>query len=137
MVARGCDVNWGSHGCDLPRGHDPYCRCDCGVPDEDDEINPVGIYPYYGPETIFYGDDVPLVWGLPNGMWDRVPLRVSPRYENDGDVDDQLRERSIEINMRRLLAEDATMHPAGSPGALTPEVARTWAESLWDERKRS
>lgn len=65
-----CRVYWGSHGCCLPRGHDGSednkghnCRC-CNCPDYvhtnkviDDTVC-VAAYPYYGPETTFYGEDV-------------------------------------------------------------------------------
>lgn len=65
-----CRVYWGSHGCDLERGHDGshVCSC-CDCPDGahdgmtaprlSDEINVVcvGRAPYYGPETRFYGED--------------------------------------------------------------------------------
>lgn len=63
-----CDVYWGSHGCDLERGHGGPHRCSCA---DDPDIDPVtkeyrsepgvfnvGAPPYYGPETRFYGDDV-------------------------------------------------------------------------------
>lgn len=64
---QGCRVYWGSHGCDLPRGHEPYCRCDCA--DEEDAVplvdggDNVGAYPYYGEGTRFYGEDAEAVWG--------------------------------------------------------------------------
>jgi hypothetical protein len=54
-----CRVYWGSHGCDLERGHDGHHFCNCcectNHPDPDSGC--VGAYPYYGPETNFYGDD--------------------------------------------------------------------------------
>lgn len=54
-----CAVYWGSHGCELERGHDGKCECDCcecfNHPDWDSGC--VGKYPYYGPSTNFYGDD--------------------------------------------------------------------------------
>ena len=65
-----CDVNWGSHGCMLDRGHDGHCECSCCecpadhdhsqiLIDEDGvEYLCVAKYPYYGPETRFYGEDV-------------------------------------------------------------------------------
>ena len=58
-----CRVYWGSHGCDLERGHaerdgtphDCGC-CECGNhPDPDSGC--VGREPYYGAETNFYGED--------------------------------------------------------------------------------
>ena len=66
-----CDVYWGSHGCELPRGHEGTCECDCCTC----EHHPypdwpatnalcVAKAPYYGPETRFYGDDV-AARGLP------------------------------------------------------------------------
>jgi hypothetical protein len=57
---RGCDVYWGTHGCQFPRGHSGACWCDCcqceAHPDADSGC--VGGPPYYGPRTVFYGDDV-------------------------------------------------------------------------------
>jgi hypothetical protein len=64
-VINECRVYWGSHGCDLERGHDGACECACcdcwpehtDEPDEDDVVC-VAKPPYYGPETRFYGEDV-------------------------------------------------------------------------------
>jgi hypothetical protein len=54
-----CRVYWGSHGCDLPQGHNGDCWCDCcecaAHPDEDSGC--VAGPPYYGPRTVFYGED--------------------------------------------------------------------------------
>jgi hypothetical protein len=44
-VRQDCRVYWGSHGCDLERGHDGQHVCGCGTP------------PYYGADTNFYGED--------------------------------------------------------------------------------
>jgi hypothetical protein len=65
-----CRVYWGSHGCDLERGHverdgtphDCGC-CECVNHPDPDPDNPgnapscVATAPYYGPETRFYGED--------------------------------------------------------------------------------
>lgn len=59
-----CRTYWGSHGCDLPKGHEGHHECDC-CQCEDHEKNSllpngarcVGKFPYYGPETSFYGED--------------------------------------------------------------------------------
>jgi len=62
-----CRVYWGSHGCNLERGHDGPHHCDCADEggfdpetreyyDEPGVFN-VGAPPYYGPETSFYGED--------------------------------------------------------------------------------
>lgn len=51
-----CRVYWGSHGCDLPRGHDGPHICECA---DRSEPGNVGAPPYYGPDTIFYGEDAP------------------------------------------------------------------------------
>lgn len=67
--AQRCRVYWGSHGCDLERGHpggpdshDCDC-CECAShPDPDSGC--VARAPYYGPETRFYGDDAEAL-GLP------------------------------------------------------------------------
>jgi len=61
-----CRVYWGSHGCHLVRGHDGHhlCCCDCvNHPDSDPESGLldngcVGAFPFYGPQTRFYGEDV-------------------------------------------------------------------------------
>ena len=67
-----CRVYWGSHGCDLERGHDgPHeCAC-CDCPegrhngtDAPTLIDAENVYcvakpPYYGPGTNFYGEDAP------------------------------------------------------------------------------
>jgi hypothetical protein len=65
-----CCVYWGSHGCNLERGHDGPHLCDCA---DDEGVDPktreyvdepgifnVGAPPYYGPDTNFYGEDAPL-----------------------------------------------------------------------------
>lgn len=54
-----CRVYWGSHGCDLERGHDGHCECCCCCDGEHEGGGScVGMHPYYGPETRFYGEDV-------------------------------------------------------------------------------
>jgi hypothetical protein len=53
-----CRVYWGSHGCDLERGHlGPHVCQTCW--DSDDTDGYVGTWPYYGPDTFFYGEDAP------------------------------------------------------------------------------
>jgi outer membrane murein-binding lipoprotein Lpp len=62
-----CRVYWGTHGCRLERGHDGPHECECArdahgelLPRFDDEgVENVGGHPFYGPETRFYGEDVP------------------------------------------------------------------------------
>lgn len=61
-----CRVYWGSHGCDLPRGHDPVKQphacdcCECRDHDRDHEAEGcVALPPYYGPGTKFVGEDAP------------------------------------------------------------------------------
>lgn len=56
-----CRVYWGSHGCDLTRGHEGHCRCSCA---DEPEPGTVGAYPYYGPGTKFHGEDA-AARGLP------------------------------------------------------------------------
>ena len=63
MIGKWCRVYWGSHGCQLPRGHDGPCECGCCECDPHDEDSHeregcVAKWPYYGPETWFYGEDV-------------------------------------------------------------------------------
>lgn len=68
-----CDVCWGSHACDLERGHEGehLCSCtffengelvphmnDCPPELEDEWGGNVGRAPYYGSTTNFYGEDV-------------------------------------------------------------------------------
>ena len=54
-----CRTYWGSHGCDLPRGHESWCICwECY--DADDMEGYVGMHPYYGKATRFYGEDAKL-----------------------------------------------------------------------------
>lgn len=68
-----CRVYWGSHGCDLPRGHERPCECDCCTcPPEQHPLSPevtgylcVAKPPYYGSDTKFYGEDV-AARGLPS-----------------------------------------------------------------------
>ena len=61
-----CRVYWGSHGCCLVRGHAGDCICDCADDLCADSECPngtptcscnVGAAPYYGPGTVFYGED--------------------------------------------------------------------------------
>lgn len=69
-MADRCRVYWGSHGCDLERAHTGGHICDCcDCPDghhdgitAPEEIGYPGVVcvaraPYYGPETVFYGED--------------------------------------------------------------------------------
>jgi hypothetical protein len=63
---RDCSVYWGSHGCDLDAGHGGSCVCYCSIMEalgKDgyvlDGAGNVGAWPYYGPDTKFYGDDEP------------------------------------------------------------------------------
>jgi hypothetical protein len=70
-----CSVYWGTHGCQLERGHVGDCECGCCtcVNHEASNVDPEGITcvakpPYYGPNTRFYGEDaaargLPLVEG--------------------------------------------------------------------------
>lgn len=59
-----CRVYWGSHGCHLERSHDGHHWCDCcecegehtDAPDDEGTIC-VASFPYYGPDTNFYGED--------------------------------------------------------------------------------
>lgn len=61
---RDCRTYWGTHGCLLPRGHGGSHVCVCAVTEQvdaegrvvDGEGN-VGAWPYYGPDTRFYGED--------------------------------------------------------------------------------
>ena len=54
-----CRVFWGSHGCDLLRGHEGHHRCDCCECDvHEPGTECVGSHPYYGPDTSFSGEDV-------------------------------------------------------------------------------
>lgn len=64
-----CDIYWGSHGCKYRHGHDGPHICSCcedpsGHTDAGHDPDCVGAPPYYGPETRFYGDDVPEGWLL-------------------------------------------------------------------------
>ncbi len=60
-MAEPCRVYWGSHGCQLNRGHDGVCVCDDSCRPDADEIADgmidAGRPPYYGPDTVFYGED--------------------------------------------------------------------------------
>lgn len=64
VIAEPCRVYWGSHGCVYERGHDGRHKCgccNCADHEKDHELEPglvcVGAYPYYGPDTEFYGED--------------------------------------------------------------------------------
>lgn len=52
-----CRVYWGSHGCERPRGHDGPHWCDCCECDDHPGPACVAGPPYYGPETLFFGED--------------------------------------------------------------------------------
>ena len=57
-----CDTFWGSHGCQLERGHDGHHNCCCECVDHPDPGSLcVGTHPYYGPSvpTYFFGADAP------------------------------------------------------------------------------
>lgn len=57
-----CRVYWGTHGCKLKRGHEGGHLCECTF-DTLGRLIPhgkggnVGRAPYYGPNTVFYGED--------------------------------------------------------------------------------
>lgn len=60
-VVTRCRVNWGSHSCCLPYGHQgPHeCNC-CECPDHAKDHEREGCVakpPYYGPDTLFWGAD--------------------------------------------------------------------------------
>lgn len=70
MVVKGkaCRVYWGSHGCKFKRGHTQLCECDCcECPSDlhdgihltyvDEDTLCVAKTPYYGSNTVFYGED--------------------------------------------------------------------------------
>jgi hypothetical protein len=62
-----CRVYWGSHGCHKKRGHRGHHWCNC-TPRWWKILPPglrrwrgaleVGLYPYYGKATNFYGEDI-------------------------------------------------------------------------------
>ena len=53
-----CRVFWGSHGCELERGHDGTHSCSCcNCENHPDIPECVGKAPYYGDNTQFYGED--------------------------------------------------------------------------------
>ena len=71
MTTNDCRVYWGSHGCQLRRGHLGTCECSCctcipeHTPNPDSEgVVCVAKAPYYGDDTTFYGQDV-VSRGLP------------------------------------------------------------------------
>lgn len=62
------DVYWGSHGCENGTTHligvECLCCCECDdhavegfIPDDSGGGICVGAYPFYGPDTHFYGED--------------------------------------------------------------------------------
>ena len=69
MATNTCRVYWGSHGCELERGHAGHHECDCcecpdheatqgnAVDEDGDEYLCVAKHPYYGDPTNFYGED--------------------------------------------------------------------------------
>ncbi len=66
-MSEGCRVYWGSHGCDLERGHEGDCECLCcdcppghhpWIDWPSEHVLCVAKAPYYGAETRFYGEDV-------------------------------------------------------------------------------
>ena len=68
LVENPCRVYWGSHGCQLERGHEGTCECSCCICGEehshetivDDTFGSivcVAKAPYYGSDTWFYGED--------------------------------------------------------------------------------
>jgi hypothetical protein len=74
-----CRVYWGSHGCDLQRGHPGSWRahsCDCCDCERHPDLDSgcVARYPYYGRLTRFYGEDVSAAeraWSLLVASWRR------------------------------------------------------------------
>jgi hypothetical protein len=56
-----CRTFWGTHGCVLKRGHAESHTCSCCIcPDhsnQTDDVLCVAKSPFYGPKTIFYGED--------------------------------------------------------------------------------
>lgn len=76
-IVNACRVYWGSHGCNLPRGHEgghecACCDCPAGHHNgleapmlvDDDDCVCVARAPYYGSKTRFYGEDAQ-AQGLP------------------------------------------------------------------------
>lgn len=60
-VENSCRVYWGSHWCKLSRGHEGHHDCGCCECEDHerdhDEQGCFGRYPYYGDNTLFYGED--------------------------------------------------------------------------------
>lgn len=57
-----CETYWGTHGCYLPKNHTGYCECNCCTCEgEKCDEECVAKYPYYGPQTHFYGKDADIV----------------------------------------------------------------------------
>lgn len=58
-----CRTYWGTHACMNDRGHDPVelpHRCMCCTHDTHTGFTDcVGGPPYYGPTTMFWGEDAP------------------------------------------------------------------------------
>ena len=58
-----CRVYWGSHACTHDRGHAGPHECDCcDCVSHPDPIETAGHHcvakpPYFGPQTLFYGDE--------------------------------------------------------------------------------
>ena len=60
-----CRVYWGSHGCQRERGHEGTHECSCCYCPENEHTHEPDKYnvvcvakePYYGPTTVFYGED--------------------------------------------------------------------------------
>lgn len=69
-----CRVYWGTHGCELPRGHEGNHKCICcKCNDHESQYNEngcVGTYPYYGPDTRLWGEDY-------SSMLNRKPIHKS------------------------------------------------------------
>lgn len=53
---RTCNVFWGTHGCDFELGHEGPCKCECYLDSANWDDGEVGGPPYYGPNTVFYGN---------------------------------------------------------------------------------
>ena|GEM_PF-5268842 len=74
-----CDTYWGSHGCDLPRGHPGWCVC-WSCYDPADTVGYVGAFPYYGADTNFYGEGAERMTA---GFRAAVGIAASPRTITD------------------------------------------------------
>lgn len=116
--AKRCDVFWTSHGCHLPRGHEPSDVHICAIVDEEDVL--------YPDSKIVRQDDRWVRWDYwTDAGWNEVgfadPFRMVDQPVRIVGVDDA-------ISLKRVSFEAEPLPPSPKPSRLRRSINRLQGE---------